>query len=417
MINDKSLRQETAPGFITRGRELSYEEVDSNWVLLQEALNGKVDLVSGTVAEITALSGSYTPGGFYLVTNPSQIDQGVLLQAVHPFQLSTTGTGLFFNCDYQGEGNYVGVEGVTTVPYTSAKRIWQSTDTYDAGDVVIFQDAVGDQQWHHYQNITGSATGSPDQDPTNWEKLPRQANCGYILRADQVEYDLILDAVLRRTDGRQMVDLANPNQDTTFLQYCWGNAQIYEVQGSFYSFNCLSNMVALSTLTLGAGSAFSIDETSYMAYVVTVGAGSFALLSGGIQGYVTVDQGSNNSNNTGIQSYVTVTNESINNNNSGTQSYLRIDHNSDNSDNSGTQGFLTVQNSSYNDENSGTQSYITALNNSSNSYNESDQQYITLDLYADNSSNQAAQSQLLILAYDNSGNNTSQANKYLTSLT
>lgn len=143
--------------------------------------------------------------GFYNITD--RADAGVILEAITPSTLSVSGVGLFMNPDFQFIGNYTGV----TPAYNSTLGIWYPGMTPTTGDIAFYNG-------NHFVNLTGAVGTAPDGDGTNWLYLPRtQANVGYVVEADYIEYNFSLDYISKRRDKRG--NTFGPN----WPYFCWGD--------------------------------------------------------------------------------------------------------------------------------------------------------------------------------------------------
>jgi hypothetical protein len=140
---------------------------------------------------LTAISNStLVQGDFYIVTDVTNADTYVTLQASTTNSISTDGSGYFLNADYQNVGVYSGVSG-----FVSQNGLWNSTDTYVIGDVVIWDN-------YHWKNISGSNTGNPSTATSDWSQISKSLTTGYIKEVDFVVYDPATNLVKTRYDFR-----------------------------------------------------------------------------------------------------------------------------------------------------------------------------------------------------------------------
>mgnify|MGYP003402862598 CR=1 FL=1 len=194
--------------------------------------------ITHAALQLLYLAGTMTPG-FYKITDKA--DAGIILEAITSSRLSLNGTGLFLNPDFQSQGNYSGVVGLTGVAYTTTLGVWAAAAEpgYANGRVVFYGG-------FHYQVVnTASFDGnSPDPGVNGYDLLPMaEANMGYILDADYVEYDLINDVILLRADSR-----GNRIKSENLFQ--WGNNAVRKniAIGEMYNVNslaaaCIGNFV------------------------------------------------------------------------------------------------------------------------------------------------------------------------------
>ena len=141
--------------------------------------------VGVTNAQLLTLIGSNSivPNTWYIVSDAiftfSTVENvPVLVQGVTSNAVSLSGSGVFFNADYQQVGNYSGVTG-----FVANIGVWNNVLAPVIGNVVIWNNT-------HFVNITG-ANGAlaPNSDATNWTPLAKSATNGYILEVDDVQYN------------------------------------------------------------------------------------------------------------------------------------------------------------------------------------------------------------------------------------
>ena len=161
---------------------------------------------------LSAISGAtLVQGDFYLVTDVSNADTFVLLQALNTSSISTSGWGYFLNADYQGVGDYSGVSG-----FVADEWIWNAGTTYSIGDVVIWNN-------RHYKNITGTNGGSPSTTPADWSLLSKSTTNGYIAETDLVIYNPNTNKVIHRWDKRNNeAEFVSGTTDNVLAYFQWG---------------------------------------------------------------------------------------------------------------------------------------------------------------------------------------------------
>jgi hypothetical protein len=169
-----------------------------------------------TNAQLLALinSNGIKPAFNYLVTDASFTDGGVLVQGVTTKSVSSIGSGIFLNADYQGVGNY----SAMTPAFNSFKGIWTNTPLAVAiGDVVVYNN-------RNFVNLTGVWGTSPDTDLVNWNILPKLNGYGYIQEIDEVTYDVNSNLYGSRKDKRGNSIQSSP---TDMLTFQWGRDAVY----------------------------------------------------------------------------------------------------------------------------------------------------------------------------------------------
>jgi len=169
-------------------------------------------------AMLVLISGSTVVAGqLYLITNANYSNGGgVLVQGVTTSSITRNGTGLFWNADYQGVGNYS-----TVVPtYVANLGVWGNYFGAFAsvGDVVVYNN-------RNYVNLTGVWGTAPNTDAVNWQILNFSATDGYIFETDFVLYDVNSNNIVFRADKRNNeVDLYDNVTDgyNTLNNFQWG---------------------------------------------------------------------------------------------------------------------------------------------------------------------------------------------------
>jgi hypothetical protein len=220
--------------------------------------------ITGTRSSILALP-SITSGANYIITDPTQttngaIDGSVQLTGQPNNLLSTSGTAEFFNADFQGVGDYSGVQDITGFVVGNKLGIWGSTLTPVSGDIVVCQDNGG--KWFNYQNITGSNGSSPDTDTTNWIKLlTSNTNQGYLKVAYSVEYDITADQ-LRSYTQPDANGTVNYMEGSACISWMRGYNQAYDNKcfGGFNGFVVKKPNFKCQHNTWEGGCYFEINE-------------------------------------------------------------------------------------------------------------------------------------------------------------
>jgi len=197
-----------------------------------QGLTGGAGFFSVSYSALTTLisTNSLLQGAFYLVTDAIFINSAgvyfetvpILVQAVNSNEISLDGSGIFLNADYQAVGDYSGVPS-----FVAQTGVWDSLGTYVVGDIVIWNNT-------HFVNTTGVNTLiSPDSDPTNWTRLLKNSNEGYITEIDIIKYNVATNQITYREDVRnnRVENNLNTYISTTseaFLYFQWGNNSVNE---------------------------------------------------------------------------------------------------------------------------------------------------------------------------------------------
>lgn len=133
--------------------------------------------------------------GIYKITDSTVADAGIFITALDNSRIKVQATGLFMNCDFQNAGgNMLG--------------IWWSGITAVLGNYSIWNGM-------HWQSLTGAAGSYPDGDPTNWKRV-NKPDASYIIEADTIDYDVVMDVINRRKDKRG-------NDICSSSGFQWGN--------------------------------------------------------------------------------------------------------------------------------------------------------------------------------------------------
>jgi hypothetical protein len=188
---------------LNQGTLITSSASSMNFVGIQASASGSAvtiqnNFISGTYAQITALAtaNSLIPSQGYQITNalygtlPVK-NIAIYLTAISTNELSLTGSGYFYNADYDGVGVYTGVPG-----YAGQLGIWKSTLSPVVGNVCTWNNL-------HYVNITGSnGASNPYVDTTNWTVLAYSTTNGYIAEIDFIKYDISTNRIIERQDVR-----------------------------------------------------------------------------------------------------------------------------------------------------------------------------------------------------------------------
>lgn len=148
------------------------------------------------IAQIAA--STLEPGATYAVSYIAVADwsQNIVgyFEALTANTFNDFGAGKFYNSDYDNIGTY-------TAPGLTGTNlgIWNTAIAPAAGDVCIYNNK-------HYENLTGTNGGtSPNLDLINWAVLAAAEENGYIVETDQIQYDIVNDRIIYRTDIRNNI--------------------------------------------------------------------------------------------------------------------------------------------------------------------------------------------------------------------
>lgn len=226
--------------------------------------------ISGTYAQISALiaSNSLIPSQGYQITNalygtlPVR-NIAIYLTATSTNELSLSGSGYFYNADYDLAGVYTGVSG-----YAGQLGIWALTLTPVVGNVCIWNNL-------HYVNTTGSnGASNPSVDTTNWTVLAYSTTNGYIAEIDTIKYDIANNRIIQREDVRYNSVTwctAFAGYDS-FNNFRWGDNKCFYNEliesvlnncntiSNSYSNRLNSSSVIIGTTTLGGSTQMSNNE-------------------------------------------------------------------------------------------------------------------------------------------------------------
>ncbi len=196
------------------------------------------------------------PKGQFIIIN-DKADLGLRLFVETNNTFSLDGTGLFLNPDFQNVGDYSGVFAVTGVAYGATIGIWTGageSGTSD-GDVVFWGGL-------HYQ-VTDSGAFDGTTDPASntaaYTVLSKtDANVGYRLEADYIDYNFSSDLIMCRKDKRYN-EVHNYSSSSGF-QF-GNNTTIRNIAyGDFYNVNSLALIIASNYIDNGV----TIDVNSFV---------------------------------------------------------------------------------------------------------------------------------------------------------
>lgn len=189
---------------------------------------------------------SAIPGMQYWITDAATnvVDKGIVVTGTPNGKLSLEGHGGFLNPDYQGVGDYSGVETYTGNPFNEFRGIHiDGNDTHVLGDVVIWNG-------FHYVCIDDSSGGIDIGDSGAWQLLPKDTpNVGYIEEWDMIEYDLNNNWIQSREDKRgnivkrSHIEYEAFGGDNPFKFFQWGNDNVTgNKANNLYSVVCINNL-------------------------------------------------------------------------------------------------------------------------------------------------------------------------------
>ena len=208
--------------------------------------------------------GTVVAGQFYIITDANYSNAGgVLVQGVTTSSITRSGTGLFFNADYQGVGNYS-----SAIPtYGTNLGIWgnlTSPPPVSAGDVVVWNN-------RNYINLTGAWGTQPNTDSINWSLLAYSVTQGYIFETDFVLYDVNANNIIYGADKRNNeVDLYNNMADlyNTLNDFQWGRDK-----ASYNKIKGQSNCVTTNSAATITGNF--VENGTYIDTTIVTEAGNF----------------------------------------------------------------------------------------------------------------------------------------------
>ena len=231
---------------LNQGSLITSNATSMNFVGIQASATGSAvtiqnNFISGTYAQITALAtaNSLIPSQNYQITNAlfgtlPIINIAIYLTAVSTNELSLTGSGYFYNADYDNVGVYTGVSG-----YAGQLGIWSLTLTPVVGNVCIWNNL-------QYVNTTGSnGVTNPSLDTTNWTFLAYSVTNGYIAEIDFIKYDIATNRIIERQDARlNSVTWYTVGIYDSFNYFRWGHTKCTSnqlIDSVLYNCNCLTN--------------------------------------------------------------------------------------------------------------------------------------------------------------------------------
>lgn len=179
---------------------LKYTYDDSRGAIFVEVMRtgGSASCINPvTKAEMDALvtAGGLSQGCRYIITDrPSvgvnlRMGMGIILNAAATNKLELRAEALYLNADYQSAGVYSGVTG-----FAGNVGIWYSGMSVPAINSVAIYNNL------HYKNLTGAVGTAPSGDVVNWVLLSASLTNGYILVADEIEYDYPNDFIQNSKD-------------------------------------------------------------------------------------------------------------------------------------------------------------------------------------------------------------------------
>jgi hypothetical protein len=188
---------------LNQGVQITPSAASMNFLGIQATAVGNAvtiqnNFISGTYAQILALAtaNNLIPSQGYQITNalygslPTK-NIAVYLEAISSNELSLSGSGYFFNADYDGAGVYTGVPG-----FVAQLGIWALTLLPVVGDVCIWNNL-------HYRNTTGAnGLTNPQLDAVNWSVLSYSVTNGYIAEVDSIDYNFSTNRIIKRSDVR-----------------------------------------------------------------------------------------------------------------------------------------------------------------------------------------------------------------------
>ena len=229
-----ALPQRTVLNFVGRG--VTVTDIAG---VTTATING-TNIINVTWAAINTLitNASIVDGQYYRITNAGGSDLGVIVQGLNTTTITTHGTGLFYNADYQGTGDYSGVTSFTLYAGIWTNETDVNSTFTGAGNVVTYNNL-------QYVNKTGTwsaALQTPATDTVNWEVLTKSITNGYILVGDFVRYDNATNAVVFRADALNNEVENGANSSLAAFQWgrsaCYNNKVLGDSTISFTNSNC-----------------------------------------------------------------------------------------------------------------------------------------------------------------------------------
>lgn len=260
---------------LNQGVQITPSAISMNFLGIQASAVGNAvtiqnNFIAVTYAQIAvlALSNSLIPSQGYQITNalygslPVR-NIAVYLEAVSTNELSLSGSGYFFNADYDNVGVYTGVTG-----YAGQLGCWSLSLLPVIGNVCIWNNL-------HYVNITGAnGLTNPSLDAVNWSVLAYSVTNGYIAEVDTIKYDFSQNRIIERQDLRlNSVTwcIAFAGYDS-FNNFRWGDNKCFlnnlidsvlvncnnVLDSNFNALN--SSLVVVGSATLGGTTEMSNNE-------------------------------------------------------------------------------------------------------------------------------------------------------------
>jgi len=194
-------------------------------------------------------------GGTYLVSDAA--DAGVMIQGVHASGLSRVGTGIFWNADYQGVGDY------TSVPTAILAGIWTAALGVTINRTVVIWGNL------HYKKIANSVNTAtnPSLNPADWQVLSLGVTNGYILACDTVEYasdGALVNTILNRKDDRE-----NDINANSIPYFMFGNDLIASCKATGGAIlNLLNQLGSVANVNIESGTCnCTVIASYYIQYV------------------------------------------------------------------------------------------------------------------------------------------------------
>lgn len=205
----------TTTGILGTNIVLKYSFADSTGGTFTEIArstkSGCINVLSKTDLDTRIAANGLSTGCKYIITD--RADLGIIICASTTSTLELHAEGMYLNADYQGVGDYSGVD-----PAATNLGIWNTGLTVIAGESVVIWNNL------HWLNLTGSVGGPPDNDLVNWFPLPKDITTGYIFTIDFIKYDFENDWVQCREDRTRdnRVFCNSLLQLTTIQDFQWG---------------------------------------------------------------------------------------------------------------------------------------------------------------------------------------------------
>lgn len=198
--------------------------------------------------ETLRAAGDLPLGAQYLITDRG--DAGIVVDVSAPDRISLRAKGLFLVPDFQNVGTYI----TTPLLVGANHRVWnlvnQSAVPYANGGIVFWDGIM-------YQVIDDTVFDSnpPSLNAFAYTPLTKNVNNGYILEADAIMYDFVLDLIFERKDKR----------DNVIGQYLngfqWGNDSVYGTSDPKGTFDCINQRGVLENNNNESTVSIIIPET------------------------------------------------------------------------------------------------------------------------------------------------------------